>query len=236
MSATSQSTLRRPLKALAALLSYPGAALTAHLDEIAEVLVMRAELAPADRRALEAFLAWLRDTDLLEVQATFVETFDRSKKVSLYLFEHLYGESRSRGPAMVELGMAYREHGLELASNELPDYLPLFLEFCAELPDAEAIAWLAEPAQVLQQVHVRLVDRASPFAAPLGVLLRLFGADPMPRELVESAAGEERDDTPEALDRSWVEAPVTFGPNQPGTGCGAMAQSHERPARPPARG
>lgn len=236
MSAADSNPLGYPLKAVAALLSYPEAAVTAHADQIAEVLLVRPELLDADRRALETFVAWLRDGDLLEAQASFVETFDRSKKVSLYLFEHVYGESRSRGPAMVELGLAYREHGLEPAANELPDYLPLFLEFCAELSEEEARDWLAEPAHVIQQVHVRLVARDSPFAVPLRVLLRLIGVDPMPAELVEAAGAEPRDDVPEALDRDWKEAPVTFGPDAPGTGCGSARQPRELPVRAPVRG
>lgn len=216
--------LRLPLKAVSALLGYPDEALQAHAREVAGVLAARGELDAEDRERLAGFTDWLADSDLLEVQASYVETFDRSKKVSLYLFEHVYGESRDRGPAMIELGNAYREHGLTIDRRELPDFLPLFLEFNAELPEAEALAWLEEVGPVLQQVHVRLVDRESPFAVPLRALLRLAGFEPAPAELAQAASEEERDDTPAALDRIWQEAPVTFGPDQPQTNCGATRQ------------
>lgn len=224
--------LRLPLKAVSALLGYPDAALQAHAREVAGVLTARAELNAVDREMVAGFADWLTDSDLLEVQGSYVETFDRSKKVSLYLFEHLYGESRDRGPAMIELGNAYREHGLAIDRRELPDFLPLFLEFNAELPEAEALAWLEEVGPVLQQVHVRLADRESPFAAPLRALLRLAGFEPAPAELARAASEEERDDTPAALDRIWREAPVTFGPDQPQIACGApRQQSVEKPVR-----
>lgn len=220
--------LNYPLKALAGLLSYPVEGLVTHIDEVAGVLLTRPELDSMDREALESFIAWIRETDLLDLEATYVETFDRSKKVSLYLFEHVYGESRDRGPAMVELSEAYREQGLEIDSHELPDFLPLFLEFCAHLPEAEGRAWLDEVGAILQPIHVRLVERESHYAVPLRVLLRLVAVEPMPESLVDSATKEERDDTREALDRTWMEAPVTFGPDEPRTNCGATRQWQER--------
>lgn len=231
MSERNAGSLHYPLKALAALLSYPDEAVAAHVDDLADVLVVRAELDRADRAELEAFVAWVRDSDLLDVQAAFVETFDRSKKVSLYLFEHVYGESRDRGPAMVELTHAYREQGLEIDCRELPDFLPLFLEFCAVLPEAQAREWLEEVGHIVQQVHVRLVERESRYAVPFRVLLRMLEIEPMPEALVETASKEERDDTREALDRTWMEAPVTFGPDQPRTNCGATQQWQERPVQ-----
>ncbi len=221
--------LQPALKALSGLLSYPRDEVRAHTEEIGEALVVRPELSTDDLATLEGFLEWLRTSDLLDLQAAFVETFDRSKQVSLYLFEHVYGESRDRGPAMVELRQAYRENGLEMDSRELPDFLPLFLEFCAELDEAAAREWLQETGPILQKVHVRLRERQSPFAVPFRMLLRVQGLDPEPEELAETAAGEARDDTPEALDRAWMETPVTFGPDQPATNCGATRQEPEQP-------
>ncbi|MDZ7748335.1 MAG: nitrate reductase molybdenum cofactor assembly chaperone [Halofilum sp. (in: g-proteobacteria)] len=231
MSNKERGSLHYPLKALAGLLGYPDEGVTGHVDDLADVLVVRPELERADRAELEAFVAWVRGNDLLDVQAVYVETFDRSKKVSLYLFEHVYGESRDRGPAMVELTNAYREQGLEIDCRELPDFLPLFLEFCAVLPEARAREWLDEIGQIVQQVHVRLVERDSRYAVPFRVLLRLLEIEPMPEALVETASKEERDDTREALDRTWMEAPVTFGPDEPRTSCGATKQWQERPVQ-----
>lgn len=238
MSGTGHAALGRPLKAIALALSYPDTALRTHADEVASVLAERPEFGRAERTALAGFVRWLTDTDLLDAQGSYVATFDRSKKVSLYLFEHVYGESRDRGPAMVELSHAYREHGLEIASSELPDYLPMFLEFLAMLPDGEARAWLDDIGHILQRVHVRLAERQSPYAAPFRLLARLAGVDPTPEALTRMASEEERDDTRAALDRVWMEAPVTFGPDEPRTQCGATQQYREPTAgqRPPAAG
>lgn len=231
MNAPEHNPLRHPLRAVAALLAYPDADVQQHAAAIGEPLVTRPELTAEDRRAIETFLDWYAGEPLLVIQAAYVETFDHSKKVSLYLFEHVYGESRDRGPAMVELRGAYRERGLVMTGPELPDYLPTFLEFCAELPEAEARGWLDEIGEIIQPVHVRLVGRGSDYAAPLRVLARLIGVEPMPEALVDEAAGEPRDDTRAALDRVWAEAPVTFGPDRPGTDCGATKQWQEQPVQ-----
>ncbi|MDT0634319.1 nitrate reductase molybdenum cofactor assembly chaperone [Spectribacter hydrogenoxidans] len=213
-----------PLKAVSALLSYPDAELQAHIHEVAAVLEPCTELTAEDRRILDVFADWIADTELLEVQAAYVETFDRSKKVSLYLFEHVYGESRDRGPAMIELANAYRECGLEIDARELPDFLPMFLEFLTELDEPAAREWLAEVGHILQQVHVRLIERESHFAAPLRALLCLARLEPVPEALTQMVSEEVRDDTPAMLDRTWEEAPVTFGPDQPAMSCGATKQ------------
>ncbi|MDZ7827932.1 MAG: nitrate reductase molybdenum cofactor assembly chaperone [Halofilum sp. (in: g-proteobacteria)] len=208
------------LQALAALLHYPDEDVRQHAHELADVLSVRPEFPREDRVELERFVRRLQTADLLHQQAGWIETFDRSKKVSMYLFEHVYGESRSRGPAMVELRMAYREKGLEMAGNDLPDYLPLFLEFCAQLPAAEAHAWLEDVSHILQQVHVRLHQRGSRHALPFRLLLHLVQVEPWPAELMDSMAGEARDDTRAAIDDVWQEAPVTFEPGSALGACG----------------
>ncbi|KPV41190.1 hypothetical protein AN478_04680 [Thiohalorhabdus denitrificans] len=223
MSAHTETPLPWALKAVSRMLAYPEADLQAATGDLARAVVPRPELNSEERSAVRRFLDGLGEEDLLDLQAAYVETFDRSKKVSLYLFEHVYGESRDRGPAMVELKEAYREAGLEIACGELPDYLPMFLEFCAELGEGGARDWLEETGPILQQLHVRLVERDSRYAVPLRLLLRLAELDPAPEELVRAAEAEERDDTPEAHDRAWMEAPVTFGPDQPAGG-GGQAQ------------
>lgn len=231
MNAPETGNLKWPLKAVAMLLHYPDEELQAHIERVLEVLLVRPELNNDERASLERFGETLRQRDLLESQAEYVETFDRSKKVSLYLFEHVHGESRDRGPAMVELSEAYKEKGFVIDCRELPDYLPMFLEFCAALPEREARTWLEDVGHILQNVHVRLEDRESGYAIPFRILLRLISLEPRPEELVEQAAEEERDDTPEALDRVWAEAPVIFGPNQPTTSCGATRQWVEKPVQ-----
>jgi nitrate reductase delta subunit len=231
MNAPHENPLRYPLRAIAALLAYPEDDVQRNTGEIGALLVIRPELGSEERLALEDFLDWFGGAPLLDIQAVYVETFDRSKKVSLYLFEHVYGESRDRGPAMVELRESYREQGLEIDSRELPDFLPMFLEFCSELPEEQARSWLEEIGEIVQQVHVRLHDRESRHAVPMRVLLRIIGLDPMPGAMLETTAGEERDDTPAALDRAWMEAPVIFGPGQEHTNCGATKQWREQPVQ-----
>lgn len=229
MSGGQHTPLQHALKAIALLLHYPDSNLQAAIDEIGRVLEARPELNRDDRDRLRQLIACLRDSDILDLQAEYVATFDHSKKVSLYLFEHVYGESRDRGPAMVELNNAYREKGLAIDAPLLPDYLPLFLEFCAGLDEHEAQDWLADTDHVLQQIHIRLGNRDSSYALPLYLLLRLLQREPAPAELVEELHDEARDDTRTAYDRSWMEAPVTFGPDQPASGCGHSAGSRAQP-------
>lgn len=215
--------LARPLAALARLLDYPRADVQRHARELGDILASVNGLEADERAGLRAFTDALAGADLLDAQAEYVETFDRGRKVSLYVFEHVYGESRERGPAMIELLRVYREHGFELDTAELPDYLPVLLEFCAALPDAAARDWLIETTHVLQRVHVRLAERASGYACLFATLLRLIDAEASPQGLTRMAGAETRDDTPAALDAVWMEAPVTFGPEQPATGCGTAS-------------
>lgn len=224
MTQATHNPLALPLKALARVLDYPDAELQQHSDELADILGQRPELSASEQEAIRALLQSLGRSDLLTVQAAYGETFDRGSKVSLYVFEHVYGESRDRGPAMIELKQVYREHGLETDGHELPDFLPVVLEFCALLPEAEARQWLAETIHVLQRLSVRLNERDSGYASAVVVLLRLIGADPFPEALTDMAGREARDDTPAAMDQVWAEAPVTFGPDAAQTACGATRQ------------
>jgi nitrate reductase molybdenum cofactor assembly chaperone len=121
------------LKILAALLHYPNEALQKHADELTEALRAEQLLTGERCEAVAGFIAWLRDSDLLDLQAEYVETFDRGRSRSLYLYEHVHGESRERGPAMVELAQVYRAHGFEIATVELPDYLPLVFGISSQL-------------------------------------------------------------------------------------------------------
>src|SRR5690606_12119074 len=130
---------------------------------------------------------------------------------SLWLFEHVHGESRDRGQAMVDLLDNYRRAGLELAHNELPDYLPLFLEFLATQGEDNARAWLQDVAYILALVQCRLEKIGSDFAAPLAALVELAGTRLDLGEVRHRVADEARDDTPEALDQAWEEEEILFG-------------------------
>lgn len=197
------------LKLIAALLHYPQAELQAAAPWLTERVADSTELEPDQRAQLSDFLHHLASRDLLELQETYVETFDRGRACALHLFEHVHGESRDRGQAMVDLAQVYRRAGFEIAVAELPDYLPLFLEFLSTRPAAEARDWLTEVGHILGQLYARLAARDSPYAVLLAPLLSLAGLELAPEVLAEAAGA--RDDTPEALDQAWAEEPVSFG-------------------------
>ena len=131
-------------RVLARLLGYPDDALVASVSEMRRLLRADNLLAPAARDGLEPLFAVLESRDLLDLQAAYVGLFDRVRTLSLHLFEHVHGESRDRGRAMIDLVKLYERHGLDVTAKELPDYLPLFLEFRSSLPPAEARRLLAE--------------------------------------------------------------------------------------------
>lgn len=204
-------------RALALLLSYPTEATRALLPDAAAVLVADARIPPAIRRALGKLAEDIATADIYETQERYVWLFDRTRSLSLNLYEHVHGESRDRGQAMVALLELYRSKGLELSANELPDHLPVFLEFLSTLPDEEAASLLGEGAHVLHAIGERLHKRQSPYRAVFGALTAL-AADSGDAEALASLMAEP-DDNPddlEAMDRLWAETAVTFGPSDVG--------------------
>jgi nitrate reductase delta subunit len=222
-------------KVLAALLVYPEPELIDSLDEMAAVLEAERALPKAERRKVEALISDLRRADLMDVQARYVALFDQSRSLSLHLYEHSHGESRDRGQAMVNLLNHYRAKGLEPRTSELPDFLPLFLEFLSTQPADEARALLGQAIAVVALLRARLERRGAPYAAVFGAIEALAAQRADEAAIRETIAGETRDDTPEALDRAWEEAPVTFG-NDPGgaagSGCSAASAMIARFAPP----
>ena len=157
----------------------------------------------------------------MELQERYVFLFDRTRSLSLHLFEHVHGEGRDRGQAMVDLRGMYEAAGLEIAANELPDYLPLFLEFLATRPIEEARELLGRTAHIIAAIRERLVKRGSVYAGVFEVLEVLTAATPDAEEL--ETLRQTPDDDPadlQALDRAWAEEPVTFGPGA-GSACPA---------------
>jgi nitrate reductase delta subunit len=196
------------LRALAALLGYPSAELQAGVPEIRDALAESA-LSRAARRRLDPLLDRLETGELLDVQADYSELFDRSRSLSLHLFEHVHGDSRERGQAMIDLGRQYLDRGFLLDSPELPDFVPVFVEFASCLPPAEARAMLAEPAHVLAALEERLTRRGSPYAAVFGALVEAAGSRPDRTALAELEANAPSDD-PAKIDEEWEEKAVTF--------------------------
>lgn len=204
-------------RALALLLSYPTEATRALLVEAGTVLEADARLPGTVRRALGRLAEEIATADLYEAQERYVWLFDRTRSLSLNLYEHVHGESRDRGPAMVALLELYRSKGLELSANELPDHLPVFLEFLSTLPEAEAASLLGEGAHVLHALGERLHKRQSPYRAVFGALTAL-AADPADADALASLMAEP-DDNPddlEAIDKLWAETAVSFGPSDVG--------------------
>jgi nitrate reductase delta subunit len=205
-------TMRTSFRALAALLAYPGDELLDALPEIQSALAADTVLRPG-LPALDKLVDHLADGDLLDLQEEYVGLFDRTRSLCLNLFEHVHGDSRERGPAMVELLGVYAAAGLEPATGELPDHLPLLLEHAAATGDTTV---LAGAAPVIDLLHGRLVARGSAWAGALEGALRAAGHAP---GTVPAAAEPEQ--TADDLDKSWAEAPVIFGPGaDPTAECG----------------
>lgn len=208
----------KTFKALSALLTYPGRELQEAIPAIREVLV-EGVVSPDGIAALEPLLVSLETCDLYDLQERYVLLFDRSRTLSLNLFEHVHGESRDRGGAMVDLLETYRASGFDLAGTELPDHLPVLLEFLSMRPLAEAREILADAGHILVALAERLARRESVYAPVLEELVALSAADSTTEEA--QALLSQQDDNPEdlaALDAVWEEAQVTFGPD-PNAGC-----------------
>jgi len=214
------------LVVISRLLEYPDAALWQHQQELFDALASGDNLSKADAQQVGIFLRDLTSQDLLDAQATYSELFDRGRATSLLLFEHVHGESRDRGQAMVDLLAQYERHRLQLDSRELPDHLPLYLEYLAQLPAAEAIGGLQDIAPILALLQARLQQRESHYASLFDALLTLTKTEVDNAQVAEKIAGEARDDTPQALDAVWEEEQVKFFAEQ---GCGdSDITAHQR--------
>jgi len=194
---------------LSTLLSYPTPELKTQLPEAERILRSEGLLGRQQLDGVCAFLQYLRDTSQFDTESAYIDAFDRGRSTSLYLFEHIHGDSRVRGQAMVKLLLRYRAHGLDPSTRELPDYLPLFLEFLSTRPPVEAGKHLAEVADIVALIGERLRRRSAPHAPVLGAVASL-AADRAARVSTLESDGEDRDDTPAALDAAWEEAPVVF--------------------------
>jgi nitrate reductase molybdenum cofactor assembly chaperone NarJ/NarW len=208
-------------KVLSALLSYPTAELQDAARELVRALGSEQMLPARHRAAIVALIEEIAAADLLEAQSRYVDLFDRTRSLSLHLFEHVHGESRDRGQAMVSLLERYRQAGLDVAAHELPDYVPLFLEFLSTLDRAEARASLAEPVHILAALGERLRRRGSAYAAVLEALAVLSEITPS-KDALADLRKEKIEDPGDltALDKAWEEAEVRFGPGDAATdGC-----------------
>ncbi|MCV6610155.1 MAG: nitrate reductase molybdenum cofactor assembly chaperone [Amphritea sp.] len=200
----------RNLKVISALMDYPEAELLGGRQDLIEELQNDPFLPAEQKAALISFVEQLCSKDLLDAQEEYVALFDRGRSHSLLLFEHVHGESRDRGQAMVDLMAIYEKQGFMIDQRELPDYIPLFLEFLSLRPEQEVRQWLADVCHILALLETRLHKRESHYAVLFEALLSLTGVAVEREELKEKVANEVRDDTPEALDQVWEEEMVRF--------------------------
>lgn len=201
------------LRVLARLLGYPDAGLRGDLAALREALHGERALPQPRLAELDALIDSLALAAPLDAEAAYVELFDRGRATSLHLFEHVHGDSRDRGPALIDLAQTYEKAGLFLAEGEMPDFLPVVLEFTSTQPPREAREFLAEMAHIFNAIFSALQQRGSAYACVLGALLELAGEKAQP---VQIAAEE-------PVDALWEE-PVVFD------GCSSRGQA--RPGQP----
>ena len=201
------------LRVLARLLSYPGAELLSHITEMRDALRAEGALPVARLAELDVLMDALSNAEPLATEAAYVQLFDQGRATSLHLFEHVHGDSRDRGPAMIDLAQTYDQAGLYLSPGELPDYLPAVLEFVSTQPPREARAFLSEMTHIFNAIFSALQQRQSAYASVIGALLELAGEQ---AQAVKVAPEE-------PLDATWAEPPAFDG-------CSPKGQS--RPDQP----
>jgi nitrate reductase delta subunit len=197
----------KTLKALSALLTYPSRDLIDALPELYAVIVEEGVVERRGRDELKGLMQWMQGQDLLDLEAEYVAVFDRGRATSLHLFEHVHGDSRDRGPAMVDLRNVYERSGFRLASGELPDFIPAVLEFLSSRPRAESNDMLGDCAHILRSIGETLRERGSGYSAVFAAVLSLAGEPGLGKGQRSEPQPEEK-----SLDEEWAEEPVIFGP------------------------
>ncbi|KAB2885718.1 MAG: nitrate reductase molybdenum cofactor assembly chaperone [Pseudorhodoplanes sp.] len=225
--------MAKTFKALSALLSYPTPEFQRATGETSEVIEREALLPPRVRDQLQALLLEIATGDIYDLQERYILLFDRTRSLSLHLFEHVHGESRDRGQAMIDLKALYEQHGLAIGTSELPDFVPLFLEFLSTLPFREAQEHLAQTVHILSALAERLRKRQSPYEAAFRALTALAAVKARPEDVANLLQEDDPDpDNLEALDAAWLDEEVRFGPGADNCKDGLVARL--RAARRPA--
>lgn len=207
---TPEQQTMRSLRVLSRLLDYPTAELQQAVGELVEIVAAENRWPASLRQRLMSWCQQITDSELLSLQAEYVALFEQGRATSMLLFEHVHGESRERGQAMVDLMDEYRKAGFELDARELPDYLPLFLEYLSTRSDAEMARWIGNIRHILALLTARLEERDSDYALVTHALLALIGAEADINAHRSVVKAEKPDNTPEALDAVWEEEAVRF--------------------------
>ena len=192
----------KTFKVISLLLCYPESDWLAALPELKEALASEADVNGEAAARMAPLFAQLSDTSLIALQENYVATFDRNPSHSLHLFEHIHGESRDRGSAMIDLLNEYWKYDFDASASELPDYVPLFLEFLSLLPTDEALELLGDAVHVLATIGRKLDANGSPYATAFQVL-----------EALSPVAAQELAEPPV---RDMDEAMEMFGPSVDG--------------------
>ena len=220
------------LKVIARLMDYPQAETRAHREGLATAITAAREISPDMRSALLTTLDQVYGVAQLDAEESYSLLFEQGRSMSLLLFEHVHGESRDRGQAMVDLMDVYQRQGFVIDQRELPDYIPLFLEFLSHQDAMEAREWLADVSHILARLGARLQERDSPYSHLFEALLMIAGQSDTLTEERQKISGEERDDTREAIDREWEEAAVTFSPPEDGACASNTGQTDSNASQP----
>lgn len=231
------------LKVLSLLIDYPNNELFLDdtLADCAEIVAKSTLISPAVRQQIIDLIEDLIDTGSLEAQARYDGLFERGRSLSLWLFEHVHGESRDRGQAMVDLMGQYEEAGFEISVKELPDYLPLYLEFLAYQAtviedDIQIRMDIADVSHIIALLAARLEHRGSMYKGCFNALLQIAGKPlDMVEEYQEKISKEQRDDSFEALDKEWEEEVVTFLDAQQEDRCSSQTSTQNLAAKSGAR-
>lgn len=211
------------LSVISCLLDYPKEHVFESEREILDI-IDASDLSLELKAKLEDFLSLQLSKDILDWQAEYDGLFERGRSLGLWLFEHVHGESRDRGQAMVDLVQIYREAGLEISQHELPDYIPLFLEFLSTQGKENAQGWLLDVEHILGLLQCRLEKRGSDYAVLFEALLSLAGSDVALEDIRKQISDEKRDDTKQAIDKEWEEEEVTFGSESLEKSCDTAAR------------
>ena len=201
----------KTFKLLGLLLTYPSDQLQAAVGSFAQVFSDENLLTKNQIKSLQPFLDDYANQDLITLQEQYVNTFDRSRNHCLYLFEHIHGESRDRGAAMVDMKEMYARKGLHISTNELPDYLPVFLEFLSFCELDEAIEMLADAIDVIATIGMHLDRNKSIFARIFMILESLPNIKVDRKKVALAVKNAPKDpETFDELDKEWEETPA-FG-------------------------
>ena len=211
------------LSVISRLIDYPDEQILANEQAMINVIEESGLDASLEERLIN-FIESNLAKDLMDWQSEYDGLFERGRSLGLWLFEHVHGESRDRGQAMVDLVNVYREAGLEISQHELPDYIPLFLEFLATQGEDNAVQWLKDVEHVLGLLLCRLEKRGSDYEVLFESLLTIADSQVELDEFRRQIAEEKRDDTAQAIDKEWEEEEVTFGADSLDKACDSKAR------------